>query len=146
MTDKQIEQGNNDLTLENKILSGNRQADSADIERLERENAELKADKSLLETEMTRQIDGYRAEVSDRENELMQAGTAYNDAQETINQLKARVAELEKAVGETWRVKTNADEGPAYICAFCGAEMGEDGKHPEPSTRIVLTCKEDKKS
>ena len=37
-----ILQGNEELRLENKILRGNRQADSADIERLERENAELK--------------------------------------------------------------------------------------------------------
>ena len=129
-----------ELKLENKILSGNRQADAADIERLERENAELTSDKSLLETELTRQIDGYRAEVADRENELMKAGTAYDNAQATINGLKARVALLEKAVRENW-----AKNGR---CVFCGAFVSTDnlGTHfaDHKSICIVLTCKEDK--
>ena len=155
-----------ELKLENKILSGNRQADAADIERLERENAEkqnailtskllrtihvegkglanvyvdaadyttlerenaeLKADKSLLETEMTRQIDGYRAEVADRENELMKAGTAYDNAQATINELKAEVERLTKEGVDLHNEAEDADMTLATIADKLGITGGID--------------------
>jgi len=155
-----------ELKLENKILSGNRQADAADIERLERENAEkqnailtskllrtihvegkglanvyvdaadyttlerenaeLKADKSLLETELTRQIDSYRAEVADRENELMKAGTAYDNAQATINELKAEVERLTKEGVDLHNEAEDADMTLATIADKLGITGGID--------------------
>ena len=155
-----------ELKLENIILSGNRQADAADIERLERENAEkqnailtskllrtihvegkglanvyvdaadyttlerenaeLKADKSLLETELTRQIDSYRAEVADRENELMKAGTAYDNAQATINELKAEVERLTKEGVDLHNEAEDADMTLATIADKLGITGGID--------------------
>jgi len=106
---------------------------------------DLKADKALLETELTRQIDGYRAEVADRENELMKAGTAHDNAQATINGLKARVALLEKTLDrcEVWEHWD--DEEVTSYCAVCGGGRGSDnGCIVHKPDCIVLTCKEDK--
>ena len=73
----------------------------------------------------------------------MKAGTAHDNAQATINELKARVALLEKAVREDHAYKSGTTG--ELVCVHCHRSHPNTVEHiPHFTKCIVLTCKEDK--